>query len=488
MIASCFALTVSSCKNENRGRDLAKVYCGACHQAPDPQLLDKKTWQEDVLPYMALFMGLRSVEEVHTIPFEDIERIQSAHVLPIQPVVPPEKWAEIVQYYVENAPEKLPIPKDTFTYHPLEQHFDIEPLPIQSSGISMLHFSPQKKQLIAGNLDGDFIVFDPKQKTEIERIKGIGPPIHVAEQPDGSMALTLVGMMNPNDSQTGIFGWTSIKNHRFDSKKMVKNLSRPVCSVMADLNGDGQQDVVIASFGNFIGDLAWYEWKPDGKTEKHLLRPTPGAMDVVVKDMNNDQHPDIVTLWGQGDEGVSIFYNNGRGLFKEEKVLRFPPVYGSISMQLVDFDKDGFDDIIYANGDNGDHSQILKPYHGLRVFLNDQQNHFSEKYFFPLHGTIRATAADFDKDGDLDIAAASFFPDSTAKPNKNFVFLQNQSPWRFTAFATSQTDVRRWMVMEICDYDQDGQQDVLLGSCKETARQKTKDLDKERIWWLRNKQ
>ena len=42
-----------------QGETLAKQYCASCHLFPEPQLLDKKTWQDGVLPNMAMRLGIR---------------------------------------------------------------------------------------------------------------------------------------------------------------------------------------------------------------------------------------------------------------------------------------------------------------------------------------------------------------------------------------------------------------------------------------------
>ena len=45
--------------NEERlteGEQLAKTHCASCHAFPEPDLLDKKTWANEVLPKMAELM------------------------------------------------------------------------------------------------------------------------------------------------------------------------------------------------------------------------------------------------------------------------------------------------------------------------------------------------------------------------------------------------------------------------------------------------
>src|SRR6185295_6044313 len=101
-----------------------------------------------------------------------------------------------------------------------------------------------------------------------------------------------------------------------------------------------------------------------------------------------------------------LLINKGNDQFDTREILRFPPVYGSSYFELDDFNKDGFKDILYTCGDNADYtSDVLKNYHGIYIYLNDGRNNFSQKYFFAMHGCFKAMARDFDKDGDLDIAA-----------------------------------------------------------------------------------
>ncbi|MDB6041222.1 MAG: hypothetical protein JWM99_5063, partial [Verrucomicrobiales bacterium] len=44
--------------NRLSGRALAKQYCSACHVFPEPELLDKKTWNGQTLRRMRIRMGL----------------------------------------------------------------------------------------------------------------------------------------------------------------------------------------------------------------------------------------------------------------------------------------------------------------------------------------------------------------------------------------------------------------------------------------------
>src|SRR4029077_15370304 len=136
--------------------------------------------------------------------------------------------------------------------------------------------------------------------------------------------------------------------------------------------------------------------------------------------------PDIWALFAQGDERIILYTNKGDGRFEEKNILSFPAVYGSTYFELDDFNGDGLPDILYTCGDNADFSPVLKPYHGVYIFMNDGNNNFKQKYFFPMYGCFKAIARDFDKDGDLDIAAISFFADYNNHPEESFVYLENK--------------------------------------------------------------
>jgi len=53
-----------------RAEALARQYCITCHLFPEPDLLDKKTWTSQVMPRMAIRMGL-SPESVNQHPEAD---------------------------------------------------------------------------------------------------------------------------------------------------------------------------------------------------------------------------------------------------------------------------------------------------------------------------------------------------------------------------------------------------------------------------------
>ena len=64
----------------------------------------------------------------------------------------------------------------------------------------------------------------------------------------------------------------------------------------------------------------------------------------------------------------------------------------------------------------------------------------------------------------MDLAAISFFPDFEHQAQEGFVYFQNQGNFRFSAFTFPEVSLGRWLVMDVGDIDQDGDQDIALGS------------------------
>ena len=171
-----------------------------------------------------------------------------------------------------------------------------------------------------------------------------------------------------------------------------------------------------------------------------------------------------MVLFAQAKEGIYLFLNKGNGVFETKDILHFPPVYGSTYFELVDFNGDGKKDILYTCGDNADYSQVLKYYHGVYLFINEGNFIQKQKYFFPLHGAFKAMSSDFDQDGDLDIAAISYFTDKINQPEENFVLLEQTGELKFTPATIKESTMGRWITMDAGDVDSDGDIDIVIGS------------------------
>ncbi|MGC8988578.1 MAG: FG-GAP repeat domain-containing protein, partial [Verrucomicrobiia bacterium] len=225
----------------------------------------------------------------------------------------------------------------------------------------------------------------------------------------------------------------------------------------------GRDDFVLCMFGNRTGRFSWFEKLEDGSYREHILANKSGAMFCEVRDLNSDGAPDIVLLMSQELEQLIVLINDGHGNFAAEEVIREPPVYGHSNFQMADFNADGRMDLIVCNGDNGDYDSPTKYYHAIRIFLSQSPTRYVKAWEFPMNGVYAAFPRDYDQDGDLDIAAISFYPDWFNSPRESFVYLENRGGFNFTPATFPECISGHWIVMDAGDLDGDGDIDIVLG-------------------------
>lgn len=445
------------------GKQLAQKYCQSCHLFPEPSLADKKTWRTSLLPNMGLRLGLKDAGKNPYAELEpDDERmLRQLNVYPETAVLSPSEWAHIVHYYEKEAPAEplpqkahAPISEQLPQFKAVAVTLNEKPIP----QTTLLKYDKNTSLLYVG--DGQNEVYVVDSAFQLKSLWSVdSPPVDVDFPKNKKPRLLTVGSFKPSDQRKGRL--ITLDTATTPSTIFIDSLPRAVQFTVADLNMDGKEDALFCGFGNNAGKLFWYDgFMP---TNEHVLKALPGARKVEIRDFNNDQKPDIMVLMAQAWEGISIFYNQGNGNFREKTVLQFPPAYGVSYVEAADFNNDGFQDILLTNGDNWDYSAVPKNYHGIRIYLNDGKDNFRESWFYPLHGTSKALARDFDNDGDLDIAAISFYTD-LERPEQGFVYLSNKGKLNFEAYSTPEAAAGKWLTMEAADFDKDGHIDLVLGS------------------------
>jgi FG-GAP-like repeat len=452
-----------------RGKTLASAYCQSCHQLPDPGLIDKKTWVKTVLPGMAPRLGI-FVFKGHEYPSKVLDRNIGRNFYPSAPLINDGQWQDIIDYYWTAAPDSLAPIHRKEVIEPGSSLFSVIKPSAKSNIASscMVHFdiSGALRNLYLGTVIYPGVYKYDKQLLIKDSIHSRGPVVDIRQ--DGGVLIGCnIGYLNPNDAKLGSverIDWKSKSLQKSNDSVIFDSLARPVQVLVSDFNQDNKKDYLICEFGNLRGQLSWRENLGNNKYSTHILRSSPGAIKAYITDYNHDGLPDIWALFAQGDECIMLFTNKGNGKFEGKKILQFPAVYGSTYFELDDFNHDGFPDILYTCGDNADYSPILKPYHGVYIFLNDGTNHFKQQYFFPMHGCFKAMARDFDGDGDLDIAAISFFPDFKNAPEESFFYLENKGGFNFQPYTIPQAAEGRWLTMDVGNFYGSGKPDIVLGN------------------------
>lgn len=446
----------------HQGESLARTYCAACHEFPDPSLLDKKTWQSGVLPRMKARVGVQAKSLYD-------ETSQSPYMVTLSSRISEKDWNKIVAYYREQAPNELPsqsLPSEPTLDPPFFPAVPFSP-GLKSSGIiTLLKVDSVRERIYVGDAGLSTLqIFDFNRRIR-STIRLSSPAIDLIIHKDHLLVLE-VGILDPNDQARG-----SLVRYDFASTDslrvagvVLESLLRPVFVRELPSDAADRREFIVCEYGNNQGRLALY--RPVGNDyQREVLDGSPGAIRFELRDMNGDGAPDLVALFAQGDERIVLFENDGHGGFseKERTLARFPPVYGSMHFSLEDFNGDGAPDIVYVNGDNFDYSSILKPYHGVRILENDGQNNFREKFFFPIYGAARTEVDDFDGDGRLDILVTSDFSDFKQHPERGIIFLKGLGDYKFRPFAFRAAAANQWNLTAVAHLNKNAFPDIIVGA------------------------
>jgi hypothetical protein len=465
-LVTVFSFLISCQHDPAQYEPLAQQHCGGCHLFPDPSLLPKAVWEKDVLPYMALRLGIdQDIKKIRKLNANDL-KIKAA-----KPLISEEDWQKIKEYYLGVAPKRLtplaPFQKAIL----IEKQFEIRPLfsPIEQemANVTCVRIDETNKGVyVADEVNKTVWLMDAEGKP-VKRFGG-QPAVSDLQFLDAShknLLVTYIGesvkvTYNANGyAQTVNMGQKTANN----ASLLLTKLYRPTQTLQQDLDKDGQPELITCEFGVLEGKFSVWQKNTTGKYTPKVLSAVPGALRTVVVDWNKDGLLDLMTLFAQGDEKIVLYLNKGNLNFEEKTLLRFPPVFGSSYFDVVDINQDGRLDILYTCGDNADYSVIFKPYHGLYVFENQGKEAFKQRYFYPIDGAYKVIPADVDADGDLDMMNIAFYDDIDTNPQTNVVYFENQGG-KFKPWSIPIGRMGRWLTMDAGDIDGDGDVDFALGS------------------------
>jgi hypothetical protein len=517
---------------ELSGKELVDKHCVRCHLAPEPGDLSKEYWPY-ALHYMGNYVGMKGDEfadmRVEPPPpeMEPVQDYTKRYFLydsngyfrdlypfklyiPAQPEMTKDEFLRLREYFVSNAKSwkelemqnpKAPLAK---TFKPVFPKLDLEP----DALILSTQVDPKRRRLYVGRTVIDdwvgggerragFDQWDEVLAFDIESGKRVGStkvpsdPIDMALTEKGlrlvthgRFPMTQVGIANIAD-------W-EIDGDKVRTRMLVNGKQRLVQHHNVDMNGDGLVDIVANAFGDgvaqdaqsFLGiyyrtpdfDRLWPDAPADfppgvltGALRENILATDSGTIGNTIADFNQDGRPDIAVVVAQGKQLLIVYTNNGDETFTRHVLDQHTPSWGGNSLRAADFDGDGDMDLAVLNGDNvaGNHVNGVvpapRPQHGVRIYRNDGNLKFTESFFYRMHGAIRSVVEDFDRDGDPDIAAISLFPQWSYEEPEAFVYLENQGGLKFAPQSIAREFFGVWCSIEAADVNNDGKTDIVLG-------------------------
>ncbi|MEM8557678.1 MAG: T9SS type A sorting domain-containing protein [Bacteroidota bacterium] len=210
-----------------------------------------------------------------------------------------------------------------------------------------------------------------------------------------------------------------------------------------DLDGDGDLDLVTS-------EPAWYANDGTGTFSNRQAISATEAGRVFAADADGDGDTDVLTIVTGLDDRVTLFVNDGAGRFTER--LLTDALSNPNALDVADLDGDGDPDIVVS--DNGFEDVIgyfenlgSGTFSTLRPILTDQ------------NAPKDVRAADLDGDGDVDLVA--YFEEGN---NDQLFTIENLGGGVFSDLAVIDERIDRAGALNVADFDGDGQTDLIVAS------------------------
>nr|MBN2276876.1 VCBS repeat-containing protein [candidate division Zixibacteria bacterium] len=164
-----------------------------------------------------------------------------------------------------------------------------------------------------------------------------------------------------------------------------------------DFNGDGRPDLVTGSFYDEAEDFAVILNNGDGTfSAAAVYEVDKYPLSIAVSDLDNDHDLDLAVVLNY-DSYIAIYTNDGDGYFTSSIILNPGTLPGSIVS--FDLNGDGYNDIAAGTGNS------------VVIFINDGMGDFSTPVNYAVScGSKTLVGGDFDADGDIDLASGSTCP------------------------------------------------------------------------------
>ncbi len=446
-------------RSKSEGKQLADLYCSACHKPPDPNELEREVWKDHVLPRMGAMMGIEEYSSLKSSwiqegVFDPIDFENGPFSKEFE--ISNKDWKQLVDYYIDNAPSRIGVRSvETDSIRPTLLSFPSMFL----SPPSTIHTSFTENGLLFSDINSNAL-FELDGNLDIVRVLNLPGGIVDLDSSSNSTFLTGIGSFSPTSKASGYVALLD------DSNKVniiIDSLRRPVHTKVTDLDLDFQHELLISEYGKWNGGLSLWSKDEHNTYTRNVIAERSGCLKTDLIDIDNDGDMDIIALFGQGDEGFKIYINQGSLYFDEIWMHRFSPSMGSVGFELLDIDQDDQMEIVYWAGDMADLPYTTKPYQGIYIFEFGSASSLIQTKFWPFPGCYKVIALNLDDQAPLDLVACSFFPDHRYQNPNDLLILFRNGPTTYTK-SLNLSAHGRWISMSAGDLDRDGSIELLLGS------------------------
>ncbi|MGB1070357.1 MAG: FG-GAP repeat domain-containing protein [Planctomycetota bacterium] len=448
-------------KQISQAENLVMGACSRCHSPLPADALPKAAWEKVILS-MAEMTG----------PWD-------------QPAPTPEELAIALYWYEREAPESLELVR-----HPAEEELQFEVIGLTPRGLEKERIPAVSdimllkgergvpQGILISELRSRRLMAIPYGSIDSGALRPFMGPVdfnypaaisHGDYNNDRKLDIFVasLGGMNPTDEEKGGVSYILSEDGGWRTVSVPVNLGRACDIDVADLDLDGDTDMVVCAFGfRGPGKLLWLKNIQDQFVVK-TLDERDGFVAAILDDVDDDEDEDIIALLSQEHEVLIQFTNEGDGSFTMKELLRLPhAAWGSSDLIRVDIDRDGDRDLLLVNGDTLD-DHTPKPVHGVRWLERVGKEFVGFHEILLLPGCERAAVGDLDGDGDYDVVGAAFMPQIPS---------EDWEQWDSLVWAENLGDSKAWDVktlevgnpvhsaVHLDDLDRDGNMDIVTGN------------------------
>ncbi|MEZ4920442.1 MAG: T9SS type A sorting domain-containing protein [Saprospiraceae bacterium] len=229
----------------------------------------------------------------------------------------------------------------------------------------------------------------------------------------------------------------------------------------SDVDGDGDEDVLITGF-NYTEQRISKLYLNDGAANFTNVPNTPfvGVLtgSIAFADVDGDGDEDVViagSTFSDGSKATILYINNGGGEFTMDSSATFISVIGAVAFADIDGDND--QDLI-VSGTKANSVRATK------LYLNDGSGAFSEVQAAMFTGVAgdAVAFADVDSDGDQDLMISGFVTTGSGSDKLTNLYLNNGAGSFSIVWGTPFTPVSG-SAIAFGDFDNDGDEDVVVG-------------------------
>ncbi len=216
-------------------------------------------------------------------------------------------------------------------------------------------------------------------------------------------------------------------------------LSSPVDTRIADVDSDGDMDVLSASESN--DTIHWFENDGNESFTTHTITSSAdGVQSIFTADLDGDNDTDVISA-SENDNTIAWYKNDGSEVFTKQVIST--SANQASKVLVTDINGDGSLDIVASTAGQD----------ALAWYKNNGNGVFNRKTISMNTNAVNIAAADMDNDGDMDLV--------TVYPTLNeIVWYQNNGNQFFTGLYISR-NANGASALHVVDYDGDGDVDIL---------------------------